>query len=453
MDKITRKIIDSEPLRFALYLVALMPLLLLRDVTPDNELKYLSIADEALRDGHFWCLFNHGIAYADKPPLYIWLIMLFRRLTGTHVVWLLELFSLIPAFVTLHIFNRWCGDDLEPKWRAAAEAGLLTSAYFLGGAVVLRMDMMMTMFITLAMYTFWRMYRGDGRLALRIAFPLYVFMAIFTKGPVGIMVPLFCIPVYLIAERRLRFMGRIWGWMSWVMLAALCAVWWICVYREGGSEYLDNLLFHQTVDRAVDAFHHKQPFYYYLWSIWYAMAPWCLATIPAIVVALVKKWPRTPLTRFFLIVAATIIVMMSIVSSKLVIYILPAFGFITYAGMMLLQGRGCERLRKTIAIGSAVMLLLAFTAGCLAGRFNDRIGLETACREAMQVAESEGITRFGCHDLRGGENMDVYLGQEVEMLGEEDLDDASGIIVFTKGEKGRKADFKVYKKADNITAN
>lgn len=34
-------------------LLALLPVLLLRDYTPGNELRYLSIADEALRNGTF----------------------------------------------------------------------------------------------------------------------------------------------------------------------------------------------------------------------------------------------------------------------------------------------------------------------------------------------------------------------------------------------------------------
>lgn len=56
---------------YILYLcvcIALLPVLMLRDFTPDNELRYLSIADEALRDHTFFTFTNHGVPYADKPP-------------------------------------------------------------------------------------------------------------------------------------------------------------------------------------------------------------------------------------------------------------------------------------------------------------------------------------------------------------------------------------------------
>ena len=355
------RIIDSPIFRYAIYFLLLLPLLLLREATPTNELKYLEIADEALRDGHFWCLFYQGLAYADKPPLYIWIIMLFRQMLGSHCIWLLELFSLIPALATMAIFSKWCGDLLSKRFRIAAERTLLTSAYFLGGAVVLRMDMLMVMFITLAMYTFWRILRGDDRKILRLAFPLYVFMAIFSKGPVGILVPLVCIPIYLICTGRIKEIGKVWGWRTWLTLAILCGAWWICVYLEGGKEYLNNLLFHQTFDRAVDAFHHKRPWYFYCYSIWYAMGPWALLTIPTAVIALVKKEKLNRLTKFFLIVSATFFVMMSAFSAKLEIYLLPMFGFVTYAAYMILQGLYDKQwsviFRRIMTIGSCVMLL------------------------------------------------------------------------------------------------
>ena len=64
---------------YILVLLAFVPLMLLRDVTPNNELRYLSIADEAIRNGTLFAFTNHGVPYADKPPLYFWLLMAARR--------------------------------------------------------------------------------------------------------------------------------------------------------------------------------------------------------------------------------------------------------------------------------------------------------------------------------------------------------------------------------------
>ncbi len=62
----TLKISYDELGIFLFVLLALFPMFLLRDFTPSNELRYLSIADEAIRDGHLFAFYDHGVQYADK---------------------------------------------------------------------------------------------------------------------------------------------------------------------------------------------------------------------------------------------------------------------------------------------------------------------------------------------------------------------------------------------------
>ena len=50
--------------------VAFLPLLLLRDFSPGNELRYFSLAEDALREKTFFTFDLNGVAYADKPPLF-----------------------------------------------------------------------------------------------------------------------------------------------------------------------------------------------------------------------------------------------------------------------------------------------------------------------------------------------------------------------------------------------
>ena len=439
---------------FGLCAAALLPLMLFRDPTVSNELRYLSIADEALRDGHIFAFYNHGVPYADKPPLYFWLMMVGKLVFGCHSMLWLSLLSLIPAFVTVAVLDRWCAPALDGKLRIAAAAALLTTFYFAGSAVTARMDMLMTMFITLALYTFYRMYEGDSRLSLRIAFPVYIFLAIFTKGAVGFIVPLLCVPAFLLEKKQLRTIGRYWGWLTWGILALLCGLWFWLAYREGGADYLHNLLFHQTVDRAVDAFDHKAPFYYYLLHFWYIMFPWCILVAGAIVIAFIRRRKMDDRTLFFCSTPVMIMLMLSLVSSKLDIYFLPAAGLAIYATFMLLPELGAKhfvRWALLVPLALAAILLpgafymsrnvadatnftsvlspwllvpleagiiaaipaifhdnikaatCRFAAGLYAALFifglqvekvNPYIGYRTICKEALSAAEENGIDRF-----------------------------------------------------------
>jgi len=326
----------NDWVRYGCYLLLLLPLLLRREITPTNELKYLQIADEALRDGHFWCLYLDGAPYADKPPLYFWLLMGCQRLLGFHCIPLLALFSLLPAFGVLAVFHRWLGASLRPAWRYLAEAALLTTAFFLGGALVLRMDMLMVLFITLAMRQYWLMDKLGPSPRMQVVFALYVFLAIFSKGPVGFLFPLVGSLAWLAYEQRPLDFWKSWGWRTWLVLALLCGLWWAGVYLEGGSEYLRNLLFHQTFDRAVNAFHHPRPWYWYLYTVWYAMGPWSLLTIPMAIWG-ARKLHLDSLTRFCLVISLAFFILMSCFSAKLQIYLLPMFGFVNYGAFRILD--------------------------------------------------------------------------------------------------------------------
>lgn len=439
--------------RLLIYFLLLLPLLLFRDITPTNELKYLSIADESLRNGHFWTMFNHGIQYADKPPLYIWLVMGIKLLLGRHSVFLMTLFSILPALGILWIFNRWCEKEIKPEYKWTAEIAMMTTGYFIGGAIVLRMDMLMTLFIVLALWTFYRQTNGDDRLLLKIAFPLYVFMAIFTKGPVGFFAPLICSAVWLAVTRNLKDFFHYWNWITWSILILLCGFWWWQAYREGGIVYINDLLFHQTVGRSIDSWHHKRPWYYYMYSIWYMMAPWSILTIGVIIYGLVRKVRLPQAIRFFLVCAATIFAVLSCVSSKLQIYMLPAFPFINWAAFYILQelpavgprySRFSEGARKAVARGAAVLLVFICIGGCFVGRFNDRIGYREVAEEALESARENGIDTFCCYGIKQSGNLDVYLGKEPRIISEEEFanprqlieQNRRGVIIFAKDEKG-----------------
>ena len=143
-----------------LMFLSVIPLILFRDYTPSNELRYLNIADEAIANGNIFAFYDHGVPYADKPPLYLWIVMLGKVLFGEHIMLFLALFSVLPALVTILVMNKFTSNYLKDEEQKAATLMLFTSAFFLACSIVLRMDMLMTMFIVLSLYTFFRMYES-----------------------------------------------------------------------------------------------------------------------------------------------------------------------------------------------------------------------------------------------------------------------------------------------------
>lgn len=478
-----------------LLLLAVLPVLVFRDYTPSNELRYLSIADEALRNGNIFTFTNHGIAYADKPPLYLWIVMLGRWLLGNHYMWFLSLFSFIPALVIMNVMDKWVSRQLAERDRLTGKLMLMSTGLFLGLAVVLRMDMLMCMFIVLSLYTFYRMLKGEGHKGWNtFLFPFYIFMAVFSKGPVGILIPLLSTFAFLLLTKRMKTIGRYWGWRTWGVLLVGCTVWFGGVFWEGGSAYLNNLLFHQTVDRAVDSFHHKEPFYYYLVSVWYSLAPWSLLLIGVIGAGVYRKLIHSDLERFFVTILLTTFVMLSFISSKIAVYLAPAFPFFVYLAVLWLSRfRWNQWLALSVAIPAVVFVCSApvlfilvkrpemaflaqkpfyvasvllgmsgiaalwllyrkkdlnrtintlaiglfcsiFLGGWALPAANQELGFADLCRKAVEISGRSGTNGYCTFGISRPENMDVFLHEDVRKVEMQDILDGtcSGTLLLIR---------------------
>lgn len=348
---------------FVFCAVCLLPMMAMRDFTPSNELRYLSIADEAIANGHLFAFYNHGIPYADKPPLYFWIVMLCRLLFGHHSCLALSMFSLIPAFAIVGIMDRWVMKGKSAMNRMSVAGMTLTCVMFLGTMVVLRMDMLMCLFIVLALWTFYRMYTGEGsRRQDSLTLPLWIFLALFTKGPVGLLMPPLAIAVFLAVKRDWKGFRKYLGLKTWGIIAALSAVWLTCVWLEGGLEYINNLLFKQTVGRAVNAFTHARPFWFYLVTILWCLAPYTLLLIGSFMASLlpVRKAGAEKSSDLEILFLCTIIstaAMLSSFSSKLPIYLVPVLPFCVYLFPTVLDRIG-ERGWMRWSVGIFQILLL-----------------------------------------------------------------------------------------------
>lgn len=355
--------------RYLLFFLLLLPPFFFRDYTAGNELRYLSIVDEALRNNTWFTFHNHGEAYADKPPLFFWGMMVLKLLTGTHCMWLIGCLTLLPVIGILGVMDRWMREQQMPHHPWVSNGLLLTTGIFLGSALVIRMDMLMLFFIVLALYTFYRMYRGNGRVQDKWLLPLWVFLAVFSKGPIGILIPLVVIPVFLASVRQLRTLGRYLGFPFWGVLLLLCFGWFGMTYLEGGDEYLHNLLVKQTVGRGINSFRHHHPFWYYLPRLPWSFAPWTLLYVVVLVAGIRKKLLAGDTERFFLTVILVTFVMLSLVSSKLDIYLLPIYPFVAYLCASLLSRIPRGRWLNAGILLPVILFLIVPPAAAVAGRW------------------------------------------------------------------------------------
>lgn len=459
--------------RHLFYVLLLLPVFIFRDYTPTNELKYLSIAEEAIENNTWFTFYNQGKIYADKPPLYFWLIMIPRLITGEFHMWIMALFSLLPAAGVMAVMDKWFREEKVKHNPLASDILLATTLMFLGSALIIRMDMLMTFFITLSLYTFFKMYSGKAKPVHKWLLPLWIFMAVFSKGPIGVVVPVLSIIVFLVVKKDMRSIGKYLGWRQWLVMLGLAGIWFAMIYWEGGDEYLENLLVKQTVGRGVDAVKHREPFWFYLQNIVWMAAPWTLMYIAVAWKGIKEKvYARNDVRTFFFTVILTTLIMLSLFSSKLEVYMLPAFPFIVYICSAWLSRFEADKLVRVTVVVTAALFALVFPAsfviprfvkfgydsllvirmgmfllfaGAVAaiwlvhkkhtskgvavlggslilmlsvsffdiGQFNPEIGFGHYAKQARELAEREKINNYAYFHYYQAPNMNVYLGQRL----------------------------------------
>jgi hypothetical protein len=72
--------------------------------------------------------------------------------------------------------------------------------------------------------------------------------------------------------------------------------------------------------------------------------------------------------------------------------------------------------RKAILCGAVGLLLFLGIASFGIGRLNPYIGIQEMALASRNLAQERGVVRYGYYKFRAGENLDIYLGNELVKL-------------------------------------
>lgn len=342
----------------------------LRDPWPADEPRFALVAQDMLRSGDWLFPRIGGDLYADKPPLFFWLIAAATAATGSLRIGFL-LPSLLAGLGTVLLVY-----DLMRRARGR-EVGLATgfvlllTFQFVWQARQAQIDAVLCLFTTLSLYGLLRhLCLGPAR-GWFLAGWAAAGLGVITKG-VGFLPLLALLPFAVLVRRRWRAaVPRIGALGVAGVLAMLIAigVWFVpmMVASSAGGDllaYRNEILFHQTITRYADAWHHRMPVYYYFLQI----IPLFWLPLIALVPWLWPRW-REALRGKFTLVAVLLAWVLVVVlfftasSGKRTLYILPAVpAFAMAAGPWLpelLRARGPRRVAFTLACAIAAVAALA----------------------------------------------------------------------------------------------
>jgi len=364
---------DRDVLLDLLALIALALLLMatglgLRDPWPADEPRFALVAQDMLRSGDWLFPRVGGDLYADKPPLFFWLMAASMALTGSLRVGFLLPSLLAGIGTTLLVY------DLlrRARGREVALTGafmLLITFQFVWQARQAQIDGVLCFITTLSLYGLLRHLVLGPAPGWYLAGWAAAGFGVITKG-VGFLPLLVLIPHAILARRGWPAPARGLRGLPVAGAATLLVaigVWFVpmMIASSAGGDLLDyrnEILFTQTVTRYADAWHHHEPVWYYftnvipaLWLPLIALVPW-----------LWPRWrtalrERDTLVAVLLAWVVIVLAFFSLSSGKRGVYVLPAVPALAMAAAPwlpeLLRAREPRRLAFVLAI-----LLTALTA-------------------------------------------------------------------------------------------
>jgi 4-amino-4-deoxy-L-arabinose transferase-like glycosyltransferase len=331
----------------AVFRIDRMPLL-----EPD-EGRNAEVGRELAESGRWVVPTFHGLPYLDKPILYFDSIALSFRILGRS-----EAAARLPSVIwaigaVLGTFG--LGRLLFARGEAWAGAAILATApLFLGFARTVIFDMALTCWVVLA-WGFAEMGRRGSRWGYPASWAATA-LAVLTKGPVGLLLPILGHAAMALGQSPPRRLGRFFHPLHIAVFLAVLAP-WVAMMEVRHPGFLRYALIVETVERLTrPTFQRNGPIYYYLPVLVLGFLPWSL-----VILARIPAWARDARRRLapspergLVLASLVIFAFFSLSRSKLGGYVLPAFPLLALLVARLARGaaeaRGAWILTPAVAL-------------------------------------------------------------------------------------------------------
>ena len=249
-----------------------------------DEVRYANAFENMVQTGNWLTLQLNGAMYPDKPPLFFWFLqgisdMMSQVLPGGIGQPMLffvgvavsGLLCLLAAHTLASSVAR-----VDRRTVLAANLILLSGFFFAGLMHYVRMDLLFTALITFSHVLLFHAWVRERAPFLMFLGFLAAGAAVLVKGPLGLAFPLLAGLCFLLWQGRIGRFFRLDAIFGIIVGLAVPGVWLTLAWMNLGDEFLNNILYKQVLARALDTWHHAEPWYHYLMTFPAIWLPWTL---------------------------------------------------------------------------------------------------------------------------------------------------------------------------------
>ena len=252
-------------------------------IMPIDAAQYASISREMLESGNFLSVAHQYSPYLDKPPLLFWLSALSFKILGFSS-FAYRLPSVLAAFLGIYATYRLAKLLYDPATARLSAAILAsTQAYFLFCHDI-RTDTLLTALVITAIWLL-AQWCAQPRWQWALAGFTALALAMLSKGPIGAVVPIWTIGMYILAGQRKRqlIFNATWLWGSaWVLLLLSAMLYGL--YAQYGTKGIYFYFWEQSFGRITgeNRWRNQADALFFVHTFLWAFLPYSLLAVAAL---------------------------------------------------------------------------------------------------------------------------------------------------------------------------
>jgi 4-amino-4-deoxy-L-arabinose transferase-like glycosyltransferase len=278
----------------------------------------------------------------EKPPLFFWLQVISMKIFGIN-----EFASRFPnavcglctMLILFRLGKKLLNEQFGLIWVLVYVGSLLPQFYFKSGII----DPWFNLFIFLSVYQFFAYTDlADNRKRIHIVLAaLFTGLAVMTKGPVAILVLGLVYGIFML-QNRFRHFIRFTDILIFLLIAcSIGGIWFIALLLKGEQHIIKEFIVYQIRLLRTEDADHGGPFYYHFIILLIGCFPAAALSILAMRFSAMGKTRVDQFDRWTLIMFWTVLILFSIVKTKIVHY-----SSLCYFPLSYLAAMACYRLMK-----------------------------------------------------------------------------------------------------------
>lgn len=304
-----------------------------------NEAFYVDTPRQMVLSGDYVNPEFNGEPRMNKPVLSYWIVAGLYHLFGISVT--VERFGIALGALGILLATWLCGRALRSSrtgWLAVLI--VITAPRFVMFSRRIFIDIWVTMFMALTIGCFLLAERHPERRRWWLGL-MYVAigLGVLTKGPVALVFPAAAIGLWLIVERRLSDITKLWVIPGVLIVLAINLPWWWTIYAQHGIEPVQAFWLGENFGRYTESMQpSERDVFFYVPVVIGELFPWSLFVIAGLASGAVALWARlrpegaadvflssgdSAVRRFLLIWVAVLVGVFSFSETKQDLYVFP----------------------------------------------------------------------------------------------------------------------------------